>query len=157
MFTHTYVCRADVSLRDVTIAQDGKRGLASVNDVTHPKHTGDFGNLKKVSRVENWTLNEMVDFRLLAEVRPEALGRCCTRWGGGRWKSQNRKIVPLSPYVEEHLNSKVIKSFLPEQRSRKCFSCFKIPMGYVFYLYGHSMYVSHIAISWLWFMYIIFD
>ena len=56
--------------------------------------------------------------------------------------------MPLSPYVEEPLNSKVIKSFVPEQRSRKCFSCFEIPM---FYLYGHSMYVSHIAISWLWF------
>ena len=38
--------------------------------------------------------------------------------------------------------------FLPELRSRKCFSCFEISM---FYLYGHSMYVSHIAISWLWY------
>ena len=65
-------------------------------------------------------------------------------WRRGRWKRQNRKIVPLSPYVEEPLNSKVIKSFVPERRSRKCFSCFEIPM---FYLYGHSMYVSHIAIS----------
>ena len=34
----------------------------------------------------------------------------------------------LSPYVEEPLNSKVIKSFVPELRSRKCFSCFQIPM-----------------------------
>ena len=67
---------------------------------------------------------------------------------GGRWKSQNRKNVYLSPYVEEPLNSKVIKSFVPELRSRKCFSCFEIPM---FYLYEHSMYVSHIAMSWLWY------
>ena len=37
--------------------------------------------------------------------------------GGGRWKSQNRKIVPLSPYVEKPLNSKVIKSFVPELRN----------------------------------------
>ena len=29
----------------------------------------------------------------------------------------------LSPYVEEPLNSKVIKSFVPELRSRKCVSC----------------------------------
>ena len=36
---------------------------------------------------------------------------------GGRWKSQNRKNVYLSPYVEEPLNSKVIKSFVPELRS----------------------------------------
>ncbi len=47
--------------------------------------------------------------------------------GGGRWKSQNRKNVYLSPYVEEPLNSKVIKSFVPEIRSR-VFLCFWIPM-----------------------------
>ena len=67
---------------------------------------------------------------------------------GGRWKSQNRKIVPLSPYVEKPLNSKVIKSFVPKLRSRYVFfSNFDIPM---FYLYGHSMYVSHIL--WLWYI-----
>ena len=54
---------------------------------------------------------------------------------GGRWKSQNRKNVYLSPYVEEPLNSKVIKSFVPELRSRKCFSCFGIPMFYVYMLW----------------------
>ena len=32
-----------------------------------------------------------------------------TQDGGGKWKSQNRKNVYLSPYVEEPLNSKVIK------------------------------------------------
>ena len=55
----------------------------------------------------------------------------------------------LSPYVEEPLNSKVIKSFVPELRSRKCFSCLEIPMFYIYiyiYIYEHyecSMYVSH--------------
>ena len=53
---------------------------------------------------------------------------------GDRWKSQNRKNVYLSPYVEEPLNSKVIISFVPELRSRKCFSCFEIPMFYVYML-----------------------
>ena len=55
---------------------------------------------------------------------------CC----GDRWKSQNRKNVYLSPYVEETLNSKVIKSFIPELRSCECFSCFGIPMFYVYML-----------------------
>ena len=56
--------------------------------------------------------------------------------GGGRCKSQNRKNVYLSPYVEEPLNSKkVIKSFVPELRSRKSFSCFGIPMFYVYILW----------------------
>ena len=99
-----------------------------------------MGNLKKVSRVENWTPNETVDFRLLAK----ALGRCRTRraGAGGRRKSQNRKIVPLSLYVEKPLNSKVIKGFVPEQRNRKCFSCFEIPMFCIIYIS-----ISYIAVS----------
>ena len=57
----------------------------------------------------------------------------------GRWKSQ----VYLSPYVEKPLNSKAIKSFVPEQRSRK-FLMFRD--SYVIYVryghYKHSMYIS---------------
>ena len=34
---------ADVSLRDVTIARDGKRGLHIANDVTYRKRAKDFG------------------------------------------------------------------------------------------------------------------
>ena len=66
---------------------------------------------------------------------------------GGRWKSQNRKKVYLSPYVEEPLNSKVIKSFVPELRSRKCFSCFGFQCS-MYICYEHSMYVSHISYHW---------
>ena len=54
----------------------------------------------------------------------------------------------LSPYIGEPLNSKVIKSFVPELRSRvfrvSRFLCFM----YIFY--EHSMYISHIRI-WLWY------
>ena len=39
----------------------------------------------------------------------------------GRGKSQNRKNVYLYPYVEEPLNTKVIKSFVPELRSHYVF------------------------------------
>ena len=70
-----------------------------------------------------------------------------TRWGGGRWKRQNRKNVYLSPYVEEPLNSKVIKSFVPELRSRKCFSCFGISMFYVIYVMN-ILCTFHVVISW---------
>ena len=66
--------------------------------------------------------------------------------GGGRWKSQNRKNVYLSPYVEEPLNSKVIKSFVPELRSRKCFSCFEFPMLYV-YIYIYMNIICPFCIS----------
>ena len=69
----------------------------------------------------------------------EALGWCRTRCGGGggQMKSQDRKILPLPPYVEKLLNSKVIKkSFVPEQRS--CYVFFVVRDSY---LYGHSIYV----------------
>ena len=64
---------------------------------------------------------------------------------GGRWKNQHRKIVYLSPYVEKPFISKVIKSFVPELRSRKCFCV----SGFLFYLYmsdEHSMYISLIHV-----------
>ena len=53
--------------------------------------------------------------------------------------------MPLSPYVEKPLNSMVMKSFVPELRSRKGFSCFEIPMFYVC-IYEHPMYISHIHV-----------
>ena len=111
-----------------------------------------LGDFEKVRELR-WDLprGKTVGFRLLAETFVAG----ATRVGGGRWKSQNRKTAPLSPYVEEPLNSKVIKSFVHEQsfvhEVVTCFSNFEIP---TFYLYGHSMYVSHIAISWLWYKWI---
>ena len=68
---------------------------------------------------------------------------------GGRWKSQNRKNVYLSPYVEEPLNSKVIKSFIPELRSHKSLLCFEIPMLYVYMLWTFYVHFAYSCI-WLW-------
>ena len=65
---------------------------------------------------------------------------------GAADEKANRKIVPLSPNVEEPLNSKVIKSFVPELRIRKCFSCFEILMFYA-YIYEHYMSISHMTLS----------
>ena len=75
-------------------------------------------------------------------------GGCHTCWGGGRWKSQNRKIVPLSPYVEEPLNSKVIKSFVPEQRSCQVFFVFRD--SYVLSLWTFDGRFTHSRIC-LWY------
>ena len=72
------------------------------------------------------------------------------------------------PYVEKPLNSKVIKSFVPELRSRKCFCvsgfiCSMFRDSYVIYVrYGHyerfsyqyvCIYLTHIhilVVSWTW-------
>ena len=57
-----------------------------------------------------------------------------THVGMGAGEKASIERLCLSPYVEKPLNSKVIKSFVPELRSRKCFSCFGIPMFYVYML-----------------------
>ena len=78
-----------------------------------------------------------VDFRSLAED----LGRCHTRSGWGRWKSQNRKNVYLFPYVEEPLNSKVKKNFVPELRIRYVF--FEFRVSYVISLWTFNVRFTH--------------
>ena len=95
--------------------------------------------LRPASREDGW---------LSFARRSQASGGCHTRWGGVM-KKQNRKNVYLSPFVEEPLNSKVIKeSFVPELRSRKCFSCFEIPMFYVYiYIYIYMNIICPFRIS----------
>ena len=102
-----------------------------------------LGDFEKVSWW-SWVLpqKKTAGFRLLKE----ALGRCQTIWGGV-WKSQNRKIVPLSPYVEKPLNSKVIKSFVPELRSCYMFLYFEIPMFNVIYIYIYMLCPFRISVS----------
>ena len=94
--------------------------------------------------------------RLTLARTPRPCGRCRT-WFGGDGKVSIERWY-LSPYVEKPFNSKVIKkSFVPELRSRKCFSCFGIPMFYVYMCVmdimnvlrtGMNMYISHVHI-WL--------
>ena len=131
--------RADMSLRDITIAQDGKQGLASANDITHRKHAENFGNLKSVS----WELDTKRDGWLLL-AHGELCGGCHMCWWGRRWKSQNTKIVPLPPYVAEPLNSKVIKGFVPELRSRYVFFVFWDPMFLSLWTFDVHFTHSHI-------------
>ena len=127
-------------------SSEGKRRLVSANDVTHWKRTVYFGRFWKSQWVENWRPNEMVDFRLLAETFVAG----ATRVGGCRWKNQNRKIVPLLPYVEEPLNSKVIKGFVPEQRSRQVF--FEFRDSHVLSFWTFDVRFTHSCI-WLWYIF----
>ena len=132
----TRVRWVDVSLRDITIAQMGN-GARHCEWRHAPEERGGFGEIWKSQLVELRTghRTRRVDFR--GSLRPDEFVRYGrrTRWVGGRCKSQNRKNVYLSPYVEEPLNSKVIKSFVTELRSRKCFSCFEIPLFYLYMLW----------------------
>ena len=76
-------------------------------------------------------------------------GRCHTCWGGGADGKASIERLCLSPYVEEPLNSKVIKSFVAELRSRKYFSCFGIPMFYVYMLWTFYVRFSYSCMAML--------
>ena len=125
--------------------------LASANDVMHQKRAEDFGIFWKRQLVELRPASKEDGWLSLARG---GLGQVSHEMGVGRWKSQNRKNVYLSPYVKEPLNSKVIKSFVPELRSRKCFSCFEILCIYIWTLYVHFAYpywaMEHNRVSKSW-------
>ena len=119
VFTH--VGGADVSLRDVTIAQIGNGALEC--GWRHAlEGRGGFGGFWKSQLVELSPASEKDGWLPeLAEARRIFSLRVSHMLGEGRWKNQYRKNVYLFPYVKEPLNSKVIKSFVPELRSRECF------------------------------------
>ena len=81
---------------------------------------------------------------LARSLRP--CGRCRT-WFGADGKVRIERLY-LSPYVEKPFNSKVIKSFIPELRSRKCFCVSGFLCSIYIYGYEYSIYISHIHV-WL--------
>ena len=115
-----------------------------MNDVMNRKHARRILGIWEKS--VSWVLAAEEDSWLsgLAKIRPVVCGGVLRLVVVGcRWKSQHRKIVYHSPYVEKPFNSKVIKSFVTELRSRKCF-CVSGFLCYLCMSYEHSMYISHI-------------
>ena len=55
-------------------------------------------------------------------------------WFGVDGKVVIERLCLSLPHVEKPFNSKVIKGFVPELRSRKGFSCFGIPMLFIYEL-----------------------
>ena len=145
VFTRTCAGGADVSLRDVIITQMGNG--ASKCEWRHPLEArGGFGEFLKCQLVELRPASGEDGWLSLARGGLRLVSHEIVV--GGRWKSRNRKNVYFFPYVEEPLNSKVIKCFVPEQRSRKCFSCSEIRfLCSLLYIYEHYMSISHIAVS----------
>ena len=141
----TRVRREDVSFRYVKIKiPDRKYDRGGVNDVMHRKRARRIWGFEK-SRVfaaeeEGW-LSELAEgLRRVPHV--VLVG------GGANGKDVIERLCLSLPYVEKPLNSKLIKSFVPELRSRKYFLCFGIPMQSIYMSYEHSMYISHIHV-WL--------
>ena len=118
-------------------------GLQSANDVTQWKRAEDFGRFWKSQLVElRPASGKTVGFRLLAV----ALDWSRTRWG--QMKKPEEKEYASVSLCWRNFKLKGNKKFRAWTK-KSCFSCFEIPM---FYLYGHSMYVSHIAISLPWYI-----
>ena len=120
-----------------------KGGPVDVNDVMHRKRARKIWEIfEKVSWVEFCLGRRWLTF--ICSPRP-CVG--CARVGGCRWKSQKRKNEYLSSYVEEPLNSMVIKIFVPELRNRKCFSWFGIPMLYVYMLWTFYVRFTYLYLA----------
>ena len=140
-----------MSLRDVTVARDEKQRLVSANDITHQKRVEDFGRFWKRQWVETrqelrWDLpwGKTVGFRLLAETFVAG----ATHVDGGEGANEKASIerLCLSPYVEELLNSKVIKTFVPEQRSRYVFFEFLSLWTFdVRFTHSHILAIVHLS------------
>ena len=114
-------------------------------------HAEDFGRFEKVSELRTRHRKRRVDFRGLQRPDKFARNGRRMRWGADGKVIIERLCISL-PYVEKPLNSKVIKSFIPELRSRKCFLCFGIPMFYVYMLRTFYVRFTHIWISWVWYI-----
>ena len=105
----------------------------------------DFGEFEK-SQIELRTRHRTGRVTFACSQWP--CGGCHTCWGWADGKASIERLC-LSPYFEKLLNSKVIKSFVPELRSRKCFSCFGIPMFYVYELWTFYMRFTYLYMAML--------
>ena len=74
-----------------------------------------------------------------------------TRVGVGRRADGKASIERLcfSPYSKKPLNSKVIKSFVPELRSRQVFFVFRDSYVLCIYVMNVSLCTFHISVSWV--------
>ena len=102
-------CGADVSFRDVTI-KIPDRGYDQGYEWRHAPEAW----------VEIWEKSVSWDWDLGEARRIRAL-RAPSVLGGADGNVVIERSCLSLPYVEKPLNSKVIKSFVPELRSRKCF------------------------------------
>ena len=134
----------DVSHRDVAIALMGN-GATDFGWRYAPEARGGFWKsqlveLSPASEEDSW---------LSLACRSQASGLVTgASQDRGRWKSQNRINMYLSPYVEEPLNSKGNKNFVPELRSRKFFSVFRDSNILCIYVIN-ILCTFRVAILWL--------
>ena len=131
---------ADVSLRDVTIAQM-ENGASECKWCHVPEACGKFWEILKKS----------VELRLASgedswlSLACGGLGHVSHEMGGG-WRDEKARIERMCISLLKLKGNKKFRNW-----TEKSLRVFRISR-FLFYLYGHSMYVLHIAISWLWYI-----
>ena len=130
---------ADVSFRDVTKETPDRKydWVMWMTSCTGSVRGGFWGIWKNVSELCSCLGRR----RLTFACSPRPCGRCRT-WFGADGKVSIERLC-LSPHVEKPFNSKVIKSFVSELRSRKCFSCFRIPMLSIYELWTFYVHFAY--------------
>ena len=78
-------------------------------------------------------------------ARGDLCGGCHTCWWEGDEKARIERMCISLPYVET-FNSKVIKGFVPEQRSRYVFFEFRDSYVLCYICNEHPMYIAHIHV-----------
>ena len=133
---------------------DGERGYrVQVTSCTGSERKI-WGILKKsVSWVEFCLGRRQLAFACSPKPGQWPYGGYHTCWWGVDGKVIIERLCTSLPYVEEPLNSKVIKNFVHELRSLKCFSCFEITMFkaymlWTFYVRFAYPYLAMIQSDW---------
>ena len=98
-------------------------GTREANDVM-PGSAEDFGDLRKVSELSFSIRRRWLTFGACQGLEADAT---CGGEADGKVSIERLCITLLMS--KNLLTQKVIKSFVPELRSRKCFLCFGIPMS----------------------------
>ena len=127
-------CGEDVSFTDVKVKIPDRKFDQEVwmTSCTESARGGFWGFKKKLVELRTRFRTGRVDFR--GSLTPHVMGSRC--------RSHHGSLCISLPYVET-FNSKVIKSFVPELRSRKCFSCFRIPIFYVYMLWTFYVHFTY--------------
>ena len=139
----------DVSFRDVTIETPDRilTGGMCMKSCTGSVRGGLLEIWEKsvswvfTSEEEGWLLELAEAFRRVSHVV------VVVGWADG--KVSVERLCLSFPYVEKPFNSKAIKSFVPELRSRKCFLCFGIPMFYICALWTFYVYFTYSCMAML--------
>ena len=116
-----------------------------MNDVKHRKRAENWGGFWKKVFSLSWELDTEREWSTFGARWGQTNLRATGAARDGRGTDEKARIERMwisLPYVET-FNQKVIKGSVPELRSRKCFSCFEIPMFYVHMLWKFYVHFAY--------------